>query len=101
MLCAVQTDSACGGAHIQQGAQSGFSHLLGNISKVTDVALSDHYCVFFERAISMHTNDKTQVITKPYITENTSEILIQALSSTPALSWVSQLRSLWIISALK
>ena len=62
-----------------------------NISKVvvTDVALSDHSCVFFESAISMHTNVQTKVITKRCITENTSEIFIQAFSSSPALSWVS------------
>lgn len=30
-----------------------------------------------------------QVITERYITENTSEIVIHAFSSTPTLSWVS------------
>ena len=62
-----------------------------NISKVvvTDVALSDHSCVFFESAISMHTNVQREVITKRYITENTSEKFIQAFSVIPALSWVS------------
>ena len=50
-----------------------------NISKVavTDVALSDHFCVFFESAISLHTNVQTEVVTKRYITENTSELFIQ------------------------
>ena len=59
-----------------------------NISTVvaTDVALSDHSCVFFESTISVHTNVQAEVITKQYITDNTSEIFIQAFSSTPALS---------------
>lgn len=62
-----------------------------NISKVvvTDVALSDHSCVFFDTTMSVHTNVQTDIITKRYITENTSEMFIQAFSSTPAPSWVS------------
>ena len=59
-----------------------------NISKVlvSDVALSDHYCVFFESDISVHTNVQTQVVSKRYITENTGDIFIDAFSSTPPLS---------------
>lgn len=37
----------------------------------------------------MQPNIQTEVITKRYITENTSELFIQVFSSTPALSWVS------------
>ena len=35
-----------------------------NISKVlvSDVALSDHYCVFFESDISVYTNVQTEVV---------------------------------------
>ena len=37
-----------------------------NISKplVSDVALSDHYCVFFECDISVYTNGQTKVVSK-------------------------------------
>lgn len=62
-----------------------------NISKVLvmDVALSDHSCVFFESTLPVHRNDKTEVITKRYITENTSDQFVQAFSSTPTLPWTS------------
>ena len=62
-----------------------------NISKVvaTDVALADHFCVFCENVISVKTNVQTEVITKQYIRENTSEIYSKALSRTPTLSWAS------------
>ena len=57
-----------------------------NISKVVvnDVALSDHFCVFFESTISVHTKVQTEVIT-----ENTAEIFNQVFSSAPTLPWVS------------
>ena len=56
---------------------------------MSDVALSDLFCVFFESVISMYTNVRTEVVTKRYITENTSETFIQAFSSTSLHSWVS------------
>ena len=36
---------------------------------ISDVALSDHYCVFFESDISVYTNVQTKVVSKRYITE--------------------------------
>ena len=62
-----------------------------NISKVvvTDVALSDHSCVFFNGTISVPKSVQTKLIRKRYITENTSESFIQLFSSTPTLSGVS------------
>ncbi len=61
------------------------------ISKVvvTDVALSDYACAFFESTISVHTNVRREVITKRCITENTSERFNQVFSPTPVLSWAS------------
>ena len=43
-----------------------------NISKlvVTDVALSDHSCVFFESSITVHTIAKKEVTTRRHLTEN-------------------------------
>ncbi|CAJ1082756.1 hypothetical protein KUCAC02_009465 [Xyrichtys novacula] len=63
-----------------------------NIPKimVTDVAISDHSCVFFESTISMlFTTAQTEVITKRLITDYTSEIFNQALTPLPALSRLS------------
>lgn len=51
--------------------------------------LSDHSCVFFEGAISVCTNDQTEIISKRFITENTSDIFNAAFSSTPPLSGFS------------
>ena len=56
---------------------------------MSDVALSDHSCVFVESTISMHTNTQTKIITKRYITEYTSEIFTQKFLPSPALPWVS------------
>ena len=62
-----------------------------NISKVvvTDVALSDHSCVFFNGTISVPKSVQTKLIRKRYITENTSESFIQLFSSTPTLTGAS------------
>ena len=81
----------------QQGTQP--THNMGHIldlviskvlciSKVlvSDVALSDHYCVFFESDITVYTNGQTEVGSKCYITENTGDIFIKAFSSTTPLS---------------
>ena len=52
-----------------------------NISEVevTDVALSDHSCVFFESYISVHKNVEKEVTTKRYLTENIREMFTQNL----------------------
>ena len=67
-----------------------------NISKVvvTDVALSDHSCVFFESAISVHTNVQTEIITKRYITEKTPVKCLFRLSLPHLHSFGSQSMSL-------
>ena len=62
-----------------------------NISEVvvTDVAPSDHSCVFFENSISVHTNVQKEVTTKRYLTENTREMFTQNCSSTLAPTNIS------------
>ncbi|KAI4800683.1 hypothetical protein KUCAC02_009526 [Chaenocephalus aceratus] len=62
-----------------------------NISKVvvTDVALSDHSCVFFESSISVHTSVQKEVTTKRCLTENTREMFTQNFSSTLAPANIS------------
>ena len=61
---------------------------ISNLS-VSDVGLSDHSCLFFGSTISLHTTEKTKVIKKRYITENTSEKCIQAFSLSPLLPCIS------------
>ena len=53
---------------------------------VSDVALSDHCCVFFECDLSVNKNVQSEFISKRYITENTSDQFIQAFSTTAPLS---------------
>jgi len=49
---------------------------------VTDVALSDHFCVFFNAVISVSNNAQTKIVRKRYITESTSDY---SLTSFPPL----------------
>ena len=72
-----------------------------NISKVlvSDVALSDHYCVFFESYISLCTNVQTEVVSKRYITENTSDIFRLSFPHHPSPCSLSI--TLYIISIPK
>lgn len=63
-----------------------------NISEVvvTDVAFSDHYCVFFKMAISTGTSKiTTEVIRKRCINENTCTLFTQDFIPTSALPSVS------------
>ena len=57
-----------------------------NISKlvVTDVALSDHSCVFFESSITVHTIVKKEVTTRRHLTENAQEMFAQTCSPSIA-----------------
>lgn len=48
--------------------------------------LHEHFCVFFESASSLNRNVQTKVVKRHYITESMSELFIEKLSSTPALS---------------
>ena len=62
-----------------------------NISKVvvTDVALSDHSCVFFESSISVHKNVQNDVTIKLYSSENTKEMFMRVrvfLTHLPSLT---------------
>lgn len=52
---------------------------------VTDDALSDHSCVFFEITINVCTKVQTIMITKRYITENNIKLFTETVSATPAL----------------
>ena len=59
-----------------------------NISEVvvTDVAFSDHYCVFFKMAISADTREiTTKVIRKRYINEKTCTLFTNDFIPTPAV----------------
>ena len=57
--------------------------------QVTDVALSDHSCIFVGCSTSMQTNSHAEIISKRHFTQNTSEIFTQAFSSIPALPTAS------------
>jgi len=57
-----------------------------NISKVvvTDVALSDHSCDFFESSITVHTVVKKEETTRRHLTENAQEMFAQIFSPSLA-----------------
>ncbi len=59
-----------------------------NISSIVikDVALSDHFCIFFDILISVTTESRSVSVRKRCINENTSVLFMEAISSTPRIS---------------
>ncbi len=59
-----------------------------NISPIVikDVALSDHFCIFFDILISVTTESRSVSVRKRCINENTSVLFMEAISSTPRIS---------------
>ncbi len=59
-----------------------------NISSIVikDVALSDHFCIFFDILISVTTESRSVSIRKRCINENTSVLFMKAISLTPSIS---------------
>ncbi len=59
-----------------------------NISSIVikDVALSDHFCIFFDILISVTTESKSVSVRKRCINENTSALFMKAISLTPSIS---------------
>ncbi len=59
-----------------------------NISSVVikDVALSDHFCIFFDILISVTTESRSVSVRKRCINENTSVLFMKAISLTPSIS---------------
>uniref|UniRef100_A0A673IYN1 Reverse transcriptase domain-containing protein n=1 Tax=Sinocyclocheilus rhinocerous TaxID=307959 RepID=A0A673IYN1_9TELE len=59
-----------------------------NISSIVikDVALSDHFCIFFNILISVTTESRSVSVRKRCINENTSVLFMEAISLTPSIS---------------
>ncbi len=59
-----------------------------NISSIVikDVALSDHFCIFFDILISITTESRSVSVRKRCINENTSVLFMKAISLTPSIS---------------
>ncbi len=59
-----------------------------NISSIVikDVALSDHFCIFFDILISVTTESRYVSFTKRCINENTSALFMKAISLTSSIS---------------
>ncbi len=59
-----------------------------NISSIVikDVALSDHFCIFFDIFISVTTESRSVSVRKRCINENTSVLFMKAISLTPSIS---------------
>ncbi len=59
-----------------------------NISYIVikDVALSDHFCIFFDILISVTTESRSVSVRKRCINENTSVLFMKAISLTPSIS---------------
>ncbi len=59
-----------------------------NISSIAikDVALSDHFCIFFDILISVTTESRSVSVRKRCINENTSVLFMKAISLTPSIS---------------
>ncbi len=59
-----------------------------NISSIVikDVALSDHFCIFFDILISVTTESRYVSVRKRCINENTSALFMEAISLTPSIS---------------
>ncbi len=59
-----------------------------NISSIVikDVALSDHFCIFFDILISVTTESRSVSVRKRCINENTCVLFMEAISSTPSIS---------------
>ncbi len=55
-------------------------------SVIKDVALSDHFCIFFDILISVTTESRSVSVRKRCINENTSVQFMEAISSTPSIS---------------
>ncbi len=59
-----------------------------NISYIVfkDVALSDHFCIFFDILISVTTESRSVSVRKRCINEKTSALFMKAISLTPSIS---------------
>ncbi len=59
-----------------------------NISSIVikDVALSDHFCIFFDILISVTTESRSVSVRKRCINENTSVLFMKEISLTPSIS---------------
>ena len=59
-----------------------------NISSIVikDVALSDHFCIFFDILISATTESRSVSVRKRCINKNTSVLFMEAISLTPSIS---------------
>ncbi len=53
---------------------------------IKDVALSDHFCIFFDIMISVTTESRSVSVRNRCINENTSVLFIKAIYLTPSIS---------------
>lgn len=51
---------------------------------VVDLALSDHFCVFFDGLITPITNSQFKTVSKRYINENTCALFMENIAMTPS-----------------
>ena len=56
---------------------------------VTDIALSDHSCIFFDMSISPVTQILSETITKRHFNENTNALFMEAISLAPTTTPIS------------
>ncbi len=67
-----------------------FSELFETLQRlevvIKDVALSDHFCIFFDILISVTTESRSVSVRKRCINENTSVLFMKAISLTPSIS---------------
>ncbi len=83
----VWPDSACAWTNTQSRTHLLISRGL-NISSIVikDVALSDHFRIFFDILISVTTESRSVSVRKRCINENTSVLFMKAISLTPSIS---------------
>ncbi|KAF7648802.1 hypothetical protein LDENG_00151480 [Lucifuga dentata] len=53
------------------------------VVNVRDLALSDHFCIFFDALVSPVIHARTKTVKKRYINEDTSALFMKALSNSP------------------
>ena len=88
-ISVIRPDSACDGHTHKDGHTPDLIISTGlNISSIVikDIALSDHFCIFFDILISASTESRSVSVRRRCINENTSVLFMEAISLTPSIS---------------
>lgn len=56
------------------------------VTQITDVAMSDHYCVFFEMSLCTNTMIDKRTVTKRYFTDDSVAVFMDIMLSLPPLT---------------